>query len=263
MRLYWEVAKRGYRRYSTYRGATFAGAFTNTVFGFIIANVLLAVYDQREVVGGFDATDAVTFAFVGQGYLALVNVFGWRELGLRIASGDVVIDLYRPIDLQVWWLSHELGRAAFQAVFRGLPPFLVGAVVFHLRVPTDPAVIVTFVAATVLAVVTGFAFWFLVNLAAFWILDLRGPVQLASVGIAFLSGQILPLVFYPDAVAGVIRLLPWAGMVQLPIEVFLGKHEGGELVGVLGLQAFWIVVLLGAGRALLGTAHRRLVVQGG
>ena len=29
---------------STYRGATFAGVFTNTVFGFILAYVLLAVF---------------------------------------------------------------------------------------------------------------------------------------------------------------------------------------------------------------------------
>ncbi|MBV9255191.1 MAG: ABC transporter permease, partial [Actinobacteria bacterium] len=35
MRLYWEVARRGFRRYATYRAATVAGVFTNSVFGLI------------------------------------------------------------------------------------------------------------------------------------------------------------------------------------------------------------------------------------
>lgn len=42
MRLYTEVARRSFRRYAAYRGATVAGIFTNTVFGFIKAYVLIA-----------------------------------------------------------------------------------------------------------------------------------------------------------------------------------------------------------------------------
>lgn len=37
----WEVAVRSYRRQAIYRGATLAGVFTNSVFGFIHAYVLL------------------------------------------------------------------------------------------------------------------------------------------------------------------------------------------------------------------------------
>ena len=47
MRLYVEVARRTYARTSTYRSATVAGVFTNTVFGFLLAYVLQAVYAER------------------------------------------------------------------------------------------------------------------------------------------------------------------------------------------------------------------------
>ena len=43
MRLYWEVSRRGYRRFATYRAATLAGIFTNTAFGFMRAYVLVAL----------------------------------------------------------------------------------------------------------------------------------------------------------------------------------------------------------------------------
>jgi hypothetical protein len=46
-RLWFELARRGYRRYAAYPGATWAGVFTNTFFGFLLANVLLAVFEER------------------------------------------------------------------------------------------------------------------------------------------------------------------------------------------------------------------------
>ena len=50
MRLEWEIAKRGWRRYAAYPWATVAGVFTNTVFGFLQAYILLAVYRHRTTV---------------------------------------------------------------------------------------------------------------------------------------------------------------------------------------------------------------------
>ena len=47
MRLYVEVARATYARISTYRSATVAGVFTNTVFGFLLASVRSA-YTARS-----------------------------------------------------------------------------------------------------------------------------------------------------------------------------------------------------------------------
>jgi ABC-2 type transport system permease protein len=52
-------------------------------------------------------------------------------------------------------------------------------------------------------------------------------------------------------------------MIQLPVEVFLGKHDGADLTGVFALQALWAAALALAGRAVLARAVRRVVVQGG
>jgi ABC-2 type transport system permease protein len=61
VRLDWEIAKRGWRRYAAYPWATVAGIFTNTVFGFIQAYILLALYSHRSDVGGYSARDTVTY----------------------------------------------------------------------------------------------------------------------------------------------------------------------------------------------------------
>ena len=52
-------------------------------------------------------------------------------------------------------------------------------------------------------------------------------------------------------------------MIQMPVDVFLGKYGALEIVGILTLQATWAVALLLLGRAVLAAATRKLVVQGG
>ncbi|MGI8793878.1 MAG: ABC transporter permease [Acidimicrobiales bacterium] len=263
MRLWWELAKREFRRTSTYRGATIAGVFTNTVFGFIQAAVMLAVFSQRDVVGGFDATDALTYVFVTQGMLMVISAFGGSgEIGERVRSGDVVTDLFRPVDFQLYWLTRDLGRALFHALARGIPPFLVGAMAFDLRLPS-PVQAVAFVVAVALANVASFGFRFLLGLTSFWLLDDRGPVQLANFIWLFLSGFILPITFFPGWLEGLARLTPFPAMVQVPVEVFLGKYSGVGLIGAFGGQLIWIAALLGAGRIVVSAATRKVVIQGG
>jgi ABC-2 type transport system permease protein len=261
--LWLELARRGYRRYAAYPGATWAGVFTNTFFGFLLAYILLAVFRERETVGSYDAQDAVTYVWIGQGMLMTVYIWGWYEVALRVQSGDIATDLQRPLDLQAYWLAQDLGRAAYHALYRGVPPFLIGAVAFDVVLPADPLVWLAFPLSVTLAVVVSFAFRFLFNLAAFWLLDYRGVGVLAMVASTFFSGQIVPIAFFPNWLEVLAWSLPFAAMVQAPIEVFLGHAEGIELAGILGLQAFWAAALLLVGRAVLGAGLRKLVVQGG
>ena len=262
-RLFFELARRGYRRYAAYPGATWAGVFTNTVFGFLLAYILLAVFEERETVGSYDAQDAVTYVWLAQALLMTVYLWGWYDVALRVQSGDVATDLQRPLDFQTYWLATDLGRALYHGIFRGIPPFVLGAFVFDVLLPSDPRVWLAFAVSVTLAVVVSFAFRFLVNLVAFWILDYRGVVMLSSVLIAFFSGQYIALAFYPDWLRILSWALPFAAMVQAPVEVFLGHVHGLELAGLLALQAFWAAVLLLLGRAAFGAGLRKLVIQGG
>lgn len=134
-RLYTAVAAGAFRRYATYRVATAAGVFTNTVFGLILAYTYIALWDERPGLGGYDQSQAVTYVWLGQGLLAAVAVMGGGfedEMIERIRTGDIAIDLYRPADLQMWWLAADAGRSAFQLLGRGVVPMAFGGLVFHL-----------------------------------------------------------------------------------------------------------------------------------
>jgi ABC-2 type transport system permease protein len=262
VRLDWEIAKRGWRRYAAYPWATAAGVFTNTIFGFIQAYILLAVFHNRAHVGTYDSADAVTYVWLAQALIMTVYAFGWTELALRIRDGSIATDLSRPLDPQRYWLAFDLGRAPYHLIFRGVLPFAVGALVFELHYPS-PLNLVAFFVSVVLAVIVSLGFRFLYNSAAFWLVDIRGVVTLSLTVSLFFSGMILPLTFFPSWLRTIAHALPFASIVQTPIDIWLGKHHGLTLVGIIAVQAVWAVVLLGLGRVTLRFGSRKLVIQGG
>jgi ABC-2 type transport system permease protein len=266
MRLYLSVARRAFRRYSTYRIASAAGVFTQSVFGFIMAYTYIALWEHRPNLGGYDVSDAVTYVWLGQALLAPLALFGGgfqSELAERIRKGDVAIDLYRPIDLQLWWLASDFGRAAFQLLVRGGGPMLFGALAFDLHYPSDAVTWLAFACALFLALTVSFGIRYLVCLSAFWLLDSRGLDQVAGFLGMFLSGMVVPLNIFPGTLGEVANALPWAVTLQVPADVFLGKYQGAELFQALGFGAIWALVLLLAGQVLTAFATKRVVVQGG
>jgi len=266
VRLYAAVAAGGFRRHATYRMATAAGVFTNTVFGFILAYTYTALWDERPHLGGYDMPEALAYVWIGQALLATAGLMGGGfedELIERIRTGDIAIDLYRPVDLQLWWFSANLGRAAFHLLGRGVLPMVVGAFAFDLALPSRPLTWPAFLLSVALGVTVSFAVWYLVALSAFWTMDGAGTAQVAWLAGMFFSGMLLPLTVFPGVLGEVARALPWASMLQIPADVFLEKRTGWGLVQAYAFQLGWAVVLLAAGRLVQSAATRRVVVQGG
>ncbi|GAB2846218.1 ABC-2 family transporter protein [Streptomyces deserti] len=262
-RLYAAVAAGGFRRYATYRAATVAGVFTNTVFGLILVYTYQALWDERPQLGGYDQAQAVTYVWIGQALFKTLGISGGGfedELMERIRTGDVATDLYRPADLQLWWMATDGGRALFELFGRGVVPFVFGALFFELALPGDVLTWVAFAVAVTLAWVVGFAIRFLVALSAFWLIDGTGVVQMSWLVGWFCSGMLLPLNVFPGALGEVVRALPWSSILQAPADVLLGEADP---LGTYAFQAAWAVALLAAGRALQSVATRRVVVQGG
>ncbi|GAA2065730.1 ABC-2 family transporter protein [Streptomyces cheonanensis] len=264
--LYRAVAGSSFRRYATYRVATAAGVFTNTVFGFFMSYTFIALWDQRPGLGGYDQAQALTFVWVGQGLLAATAVMGGgfrEELQERIRTGEISIDLYRPVDLQLWWLAVDLGRSAFQLLGRGIVPVVIGGLIFELALPTDPLRWLLFGCALALGLLVAYALNYLVALMAFWLMDGNGLNMVSNLLGMFCSGMVMPLTVFPEGLGTVLQWLPWAALLQVPADVLLGRYAGGGAFAVLLFPLLWAVALLLLGRLVQAAATRRLVVQGG
>lgn len=264
MHTFAELARAEFRRFSSYRMAVVAGVFTNSVFGFIRASVLLGAVDSAGGdLGGYTREQASSYVWLGQALLASVAIWGWSEIADRVKNGDIAVDLARPVDLYFSWWARDLGRAAFTLPARGLPPFLIGALVMGVALPPTPLSYLIGVVSMVLAVSISFTLKFLINLAAFWVIDIRGLVGVSVVVSSFFCGLFVPVHLFPDWLRTIAYATPFPSILQFPIDVFSGRASGLAALQVIGIQAAWLAGTFALARLVQHRASRRLVVQGG
>lgn len=263
MRLYYEIALRSFRRATTYRSAYIAGVLTNAFFGALRSFMYIGIYGAGGAVAGFTLQDAISYTWVTQ---SLISVgAGWlvsRDLMNTIRSGDVITDLSRPWSFYGYWLSQSLGERGFNLLLRGSLTYLIGVLYFGAHVPS-PGQALAFAAAISLALLLSFAFSFIVNLSAFWLLENSGITMIANIMLSFFSGFLLPIAFFPPALAALARALPFQAITGLPAQIFLGQIAGADLAGVLLLQLGWTAALVAIGLLVLRAAVRKVVIQGG
>jgi len=263
MRLYYEIALRSFRRATTYRSAYIAGILTNAFFGALRSFVYIALYGAGGSVAGFSVADAISYSWATQ---ALISIgAGWiiaRGLMESIKTGNVVTDLARPWSFYGYWLSQSLGECGFNLLVRGSLTYLIGALYFRAHVPT-PTQALSFAISISLALILSFAFSFIINLSAFWLIENNGVVMIANIMLNFFSGFLLPIAFFPPALAAIARVLPFQAISGLPAQIFLGQLSGAALALALLLQLFWCIVMVAAGLLLLRVAVRKVVIQGG
>src|SRR5690606_37596279 len=101
------------------------------------------------------------------------------------------------------------------------------------------------------------------GLLAFWLMTAHSLEWFLTGITALFSGSIVPLWFFPPALAAVAQYLPFAWLAYYPTAVYLGKLTPAETGLALALGLAW-AALLAAGVGLLWSrARRRIVVQGG
>jgi ABC-2 type transport system permease protein len=263
LRLYWEIAARSLRRQATYRTANLAGLVTNVCFGYLRSVVFFAVYQGRTNLAGYDLSQVVTYAWVTQALMMVVSMWGWWEVEETIRSGDVATDLAKPFSYLGYWLARDYGRAIYFLVYRCVPLLVAGQLMFGLRWPSSPATWLAVVMSVGFAVTISFAWRFVINLSAFWTTDARGLGNMLATVVTLLAGLILPLPYFPDNVRSILMALPFAGILQIPADIFLERLSPLDVVTALAQQAVWALAFLLAARLILAAAVRRVVIQGG
>lgn len=264
MRVYAELAAAEFRRFSTYRMAILAGVVTQSVFGFLRVGILFtAIAAAGGTLAGYDQQQVSTYVWLGQALLAPVALFGWRDLAERVKSGDIAVDLARPMDLQLSWWARDLGRAGFQLITRGLAPLVIGALTIGLGAPGSWTAYPLGVVSLFLGVSISFACRYLVNLVAFWTVEIRGIIGLYVVLIGPLCGLFVPVHLFPDWLRTVAYSTPFPSILQSPIDVLSGRVLGLDALAVVATQAGWLGSTVLLGRFVTARATRRLVIQGG
>jgi ABC-2 type transport system permease protein len=263
--VYLVLIQKGFQRMLAYRAATLAGLATNFFFGILRAFVFIAVFQAsgRATVAGYTLNDAITYTALTQALIAPLYIWSWWEVMRTIKTGEIVSDLTKPFNFYGFWLARDLGRAAFHFLFRGAPILLVYPLFFTLSWPASPLISLLFLISVLLAVLISFTVRFLVNVLAFWLIDVVGIGRFIYFAMTLLSGFIVPVSFFPGWLQNVAAWLPFPTMVNTPIEIFLNHWQGTDVALALAVQLAWFAGLSLLCEYLYCQGTRKLVIQGG
>lgn len=251
-----------------YRSAMIGAVVTQLPWGLMECLAFRTFQEANPSAFPMEFSAVVAYAWLREAFLPLFAVRGNvdQEIFGMIVKGDIAYELCRPVSLYRMWFA-KLGAArASNAALRSVP-ILVAAFLlpkpFRLMLPKNGAAAALFALTLVLGVCVTVSFCMLVYISAFFTISPNGLRLLLMSVVEFLSGQILPLPFMPDVAKSVVKLLPFAGMLDVPFRIYSGDLAGQAMVFALGLQIFWLVALFAAGMWLCKRAEQRIVVQGG
>lgn len=219
----------------------------------------------HETLNGLTLAQLATYLAVG--YIARSAYFTNtdHEIAARFQSGDVTLDLLKPLSFHGQWLAQAAGETAFRVVFFACPMALVLVPLFGVLPPAGDGWW-QFPLLFVVAFLINAELNLLAGSLSFWLEDLTGLLSLKRNLIMLLSGLMVPLHYLPDWLAALTSALPFALLSYHPTMAYVGQlGAAGQpaFVDVVLLGAVWLVLLRGLNLALWRAARRRLEVQGG
>ncbi len=161
-----------------------------------------------------------------------------------IQKGDLVKYLTRP--LSYFWFKYflELPWRIIQGFF-GIVVF-VGVVIFYKPIPIVHTVESVSLTALIifLAYHLSFVYKMIIGLAAFWMTDSRGLLNLEAIVFLLLAGFVIPLSLFPLGVRSFVLFQPLAYMIYYPILAIQGVLNASQLLQVVMYQVIWFLILV-------------------
>lgn len=264
MRVYARILAAGFRTQARYLPAAFAGLLANATFGLLKSGILLTLVDGHGgSVAGYTAGTMAAYAWLSQGILGSINVWGLGASARRIRSGDIAVDFLRPVDVQLASVADDVGRALFALIPRGLPSVAVGVLAVGMSMPDDAGPYLLGAVSLLLGIVLSHALIYLLGTAAFWVVEVRG-LSILYMGVAgLLTGIITPVWLFPEWLQALALATPFPAVLMFPVDVLSGRTTGVAALGLIAVQAAWLALVLAAGQVTTRLGRRKLEVQGG
>lgn len=267
MRKYYGFFKVRFLAGVQYRMVSVTALTTQLIWGLMECLAYKAI---AEASGGnmpMDYSAIVTYIWLKEALLVLFNTWAADgDLFAMIANGDVAYELCRPMSIYSMWFSRTTGARTAEAVMRCVPVLLFAFLMpkaYRMTLPADQASFWLFLLTLFLALGITVSFCMLVYMLCFFTISPQGWRMVLTGAVDFLSGNIIPLPFFPKKYLFLLELSPFAYMQNVPFRIYSGDLTGGEAYQCILKQCFWLAVLMSAGIAVWKCAERRIVIQGG
>ena len=135
MLVYFEFSRVAFLKILSYRLRYFTGILTYFVNVSVYYFIWRSVYSASSDVSGYDLGQIVTYVAVGW----IIRSFYFnnidRDMAAEVMEGKIAINLIKPVDTQLMYLSQTIGESCFRFVMFTLPIAALLCFVYPVRPP--------------------------------------------------------------------------------------------------------------------------------
>lgn len=250
-----------------YRVAALAGISTQLVWGLLEVMMYSAFYKTAPELLPMDMQALASYIWIQQALFSVWNVYMWEQEVFRsVQSGTVAYELVRPTNLYAMWASRGFALRLSRAALRAVPVLFVGCLLpapYGLRLTISAGVFGLFLMSAVMTLWLCVSFTLICYGLTFYVVDPKGIITFVPGVIELLSGDLIPIPFFPKALRRFAEISPFGAMQNAPLRIFGGDIAGASIAPTMLLQLFWCLVLTALGYLLLNRGLRRTVIAGG
>ena len=268
MKIYLPFLLNQFKANLAYRGSFYLFILCSLFTPFISYYLWMAIYgsSQAGVLGGLTQAEMVIYVFMTYVTTELVSIHISGDIVDGVRDGSVVMTLLKPLDYRLTLIYQAMG----ESLYRFLAPVgfvWIGVEIYKATVlgmgVTPVWQFVCYLTSMLMSFLNSVLFEFCYGMIAFVTTYMFGMNMAKNALVGFLSGQLIPISFFPEIFQKVFEFMPFSSMVYAPVMVYLGKYEGIALGAVLGKQLFWVIFLYALGSYLWARITKRLIVLGG
>lgn len=268
MRIYMPFASNELKRQMAYKGAFYLFILVSLFGSFISYYLWMAIYgsSNQQTLGGLTQKEMVVYVFMVYVTSSIVTVSISDWVSDDVVKGTVAMNLIKPIDYRLSLVSRALGNMIYRFLAPGV--FIwIGLEIYKVKVLGLEVVTVQRVLMYIISCVMSFLIYvlfdFCFGMTAFFTTYIFGMLMAKEALLSFLTGQLIPISFFPEIFQRIFDFLPFSSMVYTPVMIYLGKYTGITLCFMLFRQIAWVIILYILGSIIWKKVTKRLVVLGG
>ncbi len=247
----------------TYEFNVYGNIIMQTIIMITSACFWKALYRDQGTVSGVDAESMLTYIIISSVLSVLLITNVERRIEASVEKGTVATDLMKPISLFGVYFAEDIGNITALVFQNMLPILLIGTLLIKAPAMADVRDLPLFIISVAVSFLINWLIAALFGMIAFTAVNISALIQVKKHLLRLLSGSIIPVWFFPDRVAAVLKALPFVYIYQLPLSIYIGKGARAEQIGQMKIQFIWLAILFALFCFAQNRVTRKVMVQGG
>jgi len=263
MRAYFAMMRGAYMIGLVYRFGFLFNIAGNLIYMSVTYFLWRSIYQNRETLRGLTFNETYIYVALGSAVFILLKTYVDWQMSFDIREGNIATYLSKPVDLQLYELFTSLGFFLMSLSAITIPTIFLLIFVFRIEVPLGIGLAI-FPFSLILAYLLSFCFDYFIGLLGFYTESVWGLSITKEIIITVLSGALIPLQFFPDAIQKILLWLPFQAIYYTPLTMVAQPDLGwGTFLPMLGVQLFWVIALFALTRLFYTQAVKVLRISGG